>query len=63
MALAYKLREFMVEHRAAITAHTSLNVDKAMQHWEMGAIEDEGIPHTFGFSNRQLQLLPQALTR
>ncbi|KAL6764005.1 Alpha/Beta hydrolase protein [Haematococcus lacustris] len=53
MALAYKLREFMVEHRAAITAHTSLNVDKAMQHWEMGAIEDEGIPHTFGFSNRQ----------
>jgi len=47
------MREFMAQHRAAIRAGTTLDVDAAMRHWTVGPMEDTGIPSTFGFANRQ----------
>lgn len=43
----------MLHHRAAIQANNSLlDLPTALSSWTVPAMEDAGIPRTFGYENR-----------
>ncbi|KAG2498167.1 hypothetical protein HYH03_003924 [Edaphochlamys debaryana] len=53
LALAYKIREHLAQHREDIMRHTRFDVDAALDSWTMTEIEEKGLPMSFGFANRQ----------
>lgn len=50
----HRLREFMSEHHEVIRTQAVLDLDRAMRRWTVPAMEEMGIPNTFGFRNRQV---------
>ncbi|KXZ44301.1 hypothetical protein GPECTOR_70g532 [Gonium pectorale] len=52
LAVAYKLREHLAEHRDDIAAHSKFDVDSALAAWTMTEIEELGLPASFGFADR-----------
>ncbi len=54
-----RLREFIRHHEQEIRGkHTSLDVEGALNKWTVPAMEDQGIPKTFGFQNRAVRRPP-----
>ncbi|GLI69198.1 hypothetical protein VaNZ11_013770, partial [Volvox africanus] len=53
LAVAYKLRQNIQQHRRDIQAFSRFDVDAALAAWTVGGIEDGGLPASLGFADRQ----------
>lgn len=52
LAIAYKLREYMTIHQAVAVGSGPMDIEAALEHWTVKAIEDEGLPAQFGYNSR-----------
>ncbi|GLC38029.1 hypothetical protein PLESTB_000444500 [Pleodorina starrii] len=53
LAVAYKMREHIAQHRQDITARSRFDVEAALAAWTVAGIEERGLPASLGFADRQ----------
>lgn len=55
VAVAYKLKEFIATHTEAYTqiGGVAMDLDAVLKSWTVQAVEEEGLPKTFGYPTRE----------
>lgn len=70
LAVGHKLKEYVSAHREALRGRTNIDIDAVLRSWTVQAIEEVGIPRTFGYNSRaeyyedssSLKYIPQIKT-